>query len=68
MCVLACAHACVRVLSSIELQELSGKDPWLLGAYSSTFLTTFQAADASGTPATISSCKHLIAYLPHSAN
>ena len=45
-----------------RFQESISEDPWLLGAYSSSFLRTFQAADASGTPATISSCKHLVAY------
>ena len=45
-----------------RFQESISEDPWLLGAYSSTFLRTFQAADTSGTPATISSCKHLVAY------
>jgi hypothetical protein len=53
---------CVLVCRWGRFQESISEDPWLLGAYSSTFLTTFQAADSSGTPATISSCKHLVAY------
>eukprot|EP01047_Picozoa_sp_COSAG01_P055126 COSAG01_NODE_6103_length_3849_cov_7.994400_1_plen_107_part_10 len=53
---------CVLVCRWGRFQESISEDPWLLGAYSSTFLTKFQAADSSGTPATISSCKHLVAY------
>ena len=45
-----------------RFQESISEDPWLLGAYSATFLQAFQAADAKGFPATIASCKHIAAY------
>ena len=45
-----------------RFQESIAEDPWLLGAYSSTFLQAFQSVDSAGFPATIASCKHLIAY------
>ena len=46
-----------------RFQESISEDPWLLGAYSSTFLQTFQALDASGTPATIARCVLMYRYI-----